>query len=784
VDDSVRQPTYEFEGFRLDAQRRVLFANDGHPIPLTPKLLDLLLYLVERPGRLLTKEKLLEAIWPQTVVEEHNLNKAISELRRVFGEKPSEHRFIATQPGRGYRFVADVSTATAREIEAHTKRDDPPLEPAPLAPATALGSASGHIERASESAFEAPGESTTTETGGRWRPRNLRLVGVLGTLALLAAAVGFSVFDAATPHSDRGLRVTQLLFEKDGGEVPHVIGSTVWKPDGRAIAFSMTASRNVPGPPQPYVLYLDGSSPQPLTQQFARGLPKLWTPAGHVLLNTSRGPDPTSESAGLWTVPAVGGEPEPLFTFPRGTTNILSITADGATLAALRRDGQGIWGIWVGAIANGTLERYEPTPFAPIGFVNIPTLSFSPDGRQLLLMWNPAVEGEPQGEQAWLLPYPPDPEHPPQRILKTLPSYSGTPSFSWLPDNQHIVVSAAEQGKPWRLYLADTQSERFQPLTDRMSTALQFGPVVSPDGTRFVFSEITPNLDIVTMNVHTGEVTALIATNRIEQMPAWAADGGALVYVTERNGELEIWLRERDGRDRPLVRPKDFPAGTTSAFMVPEISPDGTRVTYLRVERDARGATGARLWMSSLSGGAPMRLRDRAAHENPGSWSPDSAWYVYEEVQGDGSRALRKARTSGTSEPETLATGISSESVPVWSTDGRWILFDDDGLKLIAADGSETRELGVKDALCTFARAPELLYCIEIAAGKGNLVTRSFDGAARVVSSVAQEHWPAASGSPGLRLSLTPDGEGVTYSVGSARVQLLLAEGLADVPLP
>ena len=163
----------------------------------------------------------------------------------------------------------------------------------------------------------------------------------------------------------------------------------------------------MPAPSRPYVLYFDGSSPPPLTQQFARGLP-VWTLAGQVLLNTSRGPTALSESAGLWTVPGVGGEPEPLLTFPAGTTNIVSITPDGATVAALRRDEAGVWGIWTGFIASGTLDRYEPVPFAPTGIVNQPALSFSPEGRQLLLMWNPSAEREPEGEQAWLLPYRPD----------------------------------------------------------------------------------------------------------------------------------------------------------------------------------------------------------------------------------------------------------------------------------------------------------------------------------------------------------------------------------------
>ena len=83
VNEPIRQPVYVFEGFHLDAHRRGCLAPDGQPITLTPRLFDALLYFVERPGSLLSKEHLLEALWPDLVVEEHNLNKTVSELRRV-----------------------------------------------------------------------------------------------------------------------------------------------------------------------------------------------------------------------------------------------------------------------------------------------------------------------------------------------------------------------------------------------------------------------------------------------------------------------------------------------------------------------------------------------------------------------------------------------------------------------------------------------------------------------------------------------------------------------------
>jgi TolB-like protein/DNA-binding winged helix-turn-helix (wHTH) protein len=111
------QVAYRFNGFRLDPGRRLLFGADGQPIPLKPKVFATLLYLVERPGELVAKETLLEAVWPHVVVEENNLNKAISTLRQVFGETRDDHRFIVTEPGRGYRFVASVEAVPAGTTE-------------------------------------------------------------------------------------------------------------------------------------------------------------------------------------------------------------------------------------------------------------------------------------------------------------------------------------------------------------------------------------------------------------------------------------------------------------------------------------------------------------------------------------------------------------------------------------------------------------------------------------------------------------------------------------------
>src|SRR5262245_20865354 len=99
-------PIYELGPDRLDAAERLL-SRGGEVVPLQPKAFDLLLALVERPGRLLEKDELMKVVWPDTVVEEVNLANNISILRKTLGANGQQ--FIETVPKRGYRFVADVN---------------------------------------------------------------------------------------------------------------------------------------------------------------------------------------------------------------------------------------------------------------------------------------------------------------------------------------------------------------------------------------------------------------------------------------------------------------------------------------------------------------------------------------------------------------------------------------------------------------------------------------------------------------------------------------------------
>lgn len=121
---------YEFGDFRLDAAHRVLSRRDGAPVPLTPRVFDTLLFLVQHAQTVLDKERLMEAVWPDSIVEENNLSQNISTLRRVLGEKAGANRYIATVPGRGYRFVADVTALELGEPDAAIALPAHPTPPA------------------------------------------------------------------------------------------------------------------------------------------------------------------------------------------------------------------------------------------------------------------------------------------------------------------------------------------------------------------------------------------------------------------------------------------------------------------------------------------------------------------------------------------------------------------------------------------------------------------------------------------------------------------------------
>jgi TolB-like protein/DNA-binding winged helix-turn-helix (wHTH) protein len=97
----------EFGPYRADPERRLLLRGQN-PVALSPKAFDLLLVLLERSGEVVSKDDLMKLLWPDTFVEESNLGQHVFQLRKALGDRPQDHTYIVTVPGRGYRFAEQV----------------------------------------------------------------------------------------------------------------------------------------------------------------------------------------------------------------------------------------------------------------------------------------------------------------------------------------------------------------------------------------------------------------------------------------------------------------------------------------------------------------------------------------------------------------------------------------------------------------------------------------------------------------------------------------------------
>src|SRR5215218_4489316 len=128
MQSDIRPKIYEFHGFRLEeAQLRLLYQDQ--PVPLKPKILDLLLFLVKKRGQLIGKNELLREIWPDAIVEENNITVSMSILRKTLSEASGNRQFIETVPRRGYRFVAEVTELSPPQTQVGESGQAVQLQP-------------------------------------------------------------------------------------------------------------------------------------------------------------------------------------------------------------------------------------------------------------------------------------------------------------------------------------------------------------------------------------------------------------------------------------------------------------------------------------------------------------------------------------------------------------------------------------------------------------------------------------------------------------------------------
>jgi len=143
-----------FEAFRLDRNAGGMFRCDGGdalvPVAIGSRALDVLGVLIERKGDLVSKDEIMQAVWPGTVVEENNLTVQISSLRRILDRDRARGSCIQTVPGRGYRFTAAVTRVEAEarsNVAALSRSSVPPLPDKPSIAVLPFANMSGDPEQ-------------------------------------------------------------------------------------------------------------------------------------------------------------------------------------------------------------------------------------------------------------------------------------------------------------------------------------------------------------------------------------------------------------------------------------------------------------------------------------------------------------------------------------------------------------------------------------------------------------------------------------------------------------
>jgi Tol biopolymer transport system component/DNA-binding winged helix-turn-helix (wHTH) protein len=614
----------------------------GEITHLEPRIMSLLAYLASRPGQVFSRDTLLGAIWPDVVVNEEALTRAISELRRAFSDDPRESRIIETIRKSGYRLVAPVTVEPAdagRILDLPTSR---PPDPPRQAPPTIVPAGTS-----------APSSRSTT-----WLP-------LASVVAVALALVWFSVWwilrdRAAAPPS-------VPLEAQPFTSYPGVERFPALSPDGARVAFVWDAGSG--GPRDVYVKQADTDRPLRLTDDRGDKAYPTWSPDGGTIAFQRLGPEP-----GICSIPAIGG-PEIRITTMGSLQSGLDWSPDGKWLyfAAIKQPGTPS-AIMAIAPGGGTKSMVTHPPAASRGDRDP---AISPDGRWLAFVRTDSV----YDDEIHLLSLRGGGNASPRRLTSGQRNVFG---LDWTPDGRSIVFSAVPEGKPglWRLGVRTGALTRF--VTGAESAVR---PSISRQGRRLVYEEPTRVSGIFRVRLGpTGwtpsEPEPLIVSTQQESEARLSPDGSRVAFVSTRSGSREIWVCDRDGADaRQLTRFQGLEVRR------PTWSPDGRFVAF-------SGELGGLLLVHVVGvDGGPARPLARTPYNqlNP-IWSHEPDWIHFMGGRAPTTRVERVEVRSGRIE----AVLDSAASVPVPSADGRDLVFVDrrnGNLMSAEADGSRERLL-------------------------------------------------------------------------------------------
>ena len=640
---------YEFGPFRVDTRKRLLL-RDGRTAPITPKAFDILLALIENRDEALSKDELMRAVWPDTVVEENNLTRNISTLRRALGERPNEHQYVVTIPGRGYQFVAEVREFVVEDSSLAFEQ-------------------AGRKEAAGE---KAPSPSRAEPDWKNENGRRFRIFS-LSSLSLLIAAATYILlwpprFAEKIPF--RNVEVTRLTNARS---VRGVIS-----PDGNHIVYWATEN----------------------------GRQGLWrreiaTDSIHELVKPNKGiyhdldlsPDGNyayfvmssekeSPLRALYRIPLSGGAPVKLIEDLNGK---FTLSPDGKQVA-FRRDynNQEKCALIIANVDGSDERKLAMRPLSePYGYP-----AWAPDGKVIVCsIGNASREGDHMGIAEVRL------EDGSERVL-TPQKWLVVREKAWLRDGSGLLFYAQMAGKLrsqiWRLSYPRGEGRQVANGLDNcgaMSLTADSKTMIcsqrdfisdiwlAPEGDtsrarnigagggsswtpddRIVYdSMVSGARDIWIMNQDGTDRKKLTSGPGVKHSPRVTPDGRHIVFTSNRTGAVQIWRIDIDGDNSVQLT-----NGNGARWC--DVSPDGKWIVYTNVGDES-------IWKVPVAGGEPVRITSGRIAYRP-SVAPDGKLiaYYYREKQ-PGAKTKIAVIPSGGGEPVWT---FDPPREDFWSLDIRW----------------------------------------------------------------------------------------------------------------
>jgi len=593
---------YTFGPFRLDPANRLLL-RDGQALPLTAKVFDVLLYFAENNGRLLKKEEILQSVWPESFVEEGNLARHVSTLRKILGEGPKDRTYIVTVSGRGYRFVAPVCTATDGGFAKpeHLQR----LEAAPP-----------ELSTAGDPARES-----------RWRPTR----GVLGfTIAALGIAVAALVTAQWIRARSPAANPRDSLSLEWGTNTGDVYGPTISR-DGTYLAYIWLTPAQHQGVRVREVggNTIDVIPPGPVQYWGLR-----FSPRGDFLYYLIA--ERASNAIGtLYRVPTLGGRPERIL---ENVNAHIAPSPDGQSVAILRYNAApGSAAIMTVGSAGGaartlmTLERP----------VVVQALDWAPDGRSLLCaLKRPTPDGD-----RWHVVEIPAGGGSPSMILPPRPTK--IISAAWLPERQGFLMTAIDResglSQIWRIGYPNGVERR---LTNDLHEYKDL--TVTADGRTLLVQSLRHLTQLWITAAADGNQAKQIASGTAQgayDALAWTADS-QLLYNWSDRGFHEMWRMGADGREQHQLTVDAREIADTS------VAPNGRFVFFVSTRSGSR-----QIWRMGPDGEGLRQLTHMKALVSSPIASANGQW-VYFTADERGFLTLWKMTIDGGSVAEVSDQAI------------------------------------------------------------------------------------------------------------------------------